>query len=70
MTESRCKSCGAAILWAVTPKGKNTPLDAKKVRVAQLMDLGGTLKIEEAHEGHLSHWATCPTADEHRKDQK
>lgn len=67
MNTSRCKSCNQEIIWAVTPKGKNTPLDAKKVKIAQVMDMGGILKIEEAHEGHLSHWATCPNADEHRR---
>lgn len=63
----KCKSCGAEIIWAVTPKGRNTPLDANKIRVAQVTDLDGQLKIEEVHEGHVSHWATCPTADKHRK---
>ena len=24
-----CRSCGAAILWAVTPNGKKMPLDAE-----------------------------------------
>lgn len=65
--QSKCKSCQADILWVITPKGERTPVDAKKTRVATLMDMGGTLKIEEVHEGHVTHWATCVSADQHRK---
>ena len=66
MANSKCKSCGADILWVITPKGKRTPLDAKKIRVATLMN-DDPPKIEEVYEGYVSHWATCPTADKHRK---
>lgn len=64
--ESKCKSCKTAILWVITPKGKKIPVDAKKTRVCQLIDISGELKIEEVHEGHVSHWATCPNAGQHR----
>lgn len=67
LNQSKCKSCQAPILWVITPKGKRTPVDAKKTRVAQLMDVDGVLKIEEVAEGHVSHWITCPSADQHRK---
>ena len=65
---AKCKSCNAEILWAITPNGKQTPLDAKPVRVATLLDLDGILKIEEVHEGHISHLATCPNAKQHKRE--
>lgn len=27
--KSKCRSCGAAVLWAITEKGKRIPLDAE-----------------------------------------
>lgn len=71
-----CKTCGAAIIWAKTAKGARTPLDAKPVRVAELVEdpetgkeivQDGLFVIGGAHTGHVSHWATCPQAKEHRR---
>lgn len=56
---SKCEKCGADILWVITPKGERTPVDAAKTRVAMLMGERDPLKIEEVHEGHQSHLATC-----------
>lgn len=32
MTEPRCKSCDALLVWVLTPKGKRMPLDATSGR--------------------------------------
>lgn len=65
---TRCKSCGTELIWVLTSAGKATPVDAKPTRVALLKRLDdGQLKIEDAIEGHVSHWATCPHADKHRR---
>lgn len=48
---STCKSCGAAIIWCITPAGKWAPVDAKA----------------EKDGAHLSHFATCSKAETHRK---
>lgn len=63
-----CKGCGAQIIWALTPAGKPTPVDAKTTRVALLRDNDGNPpKIEDAVDGHVSHWATCPERDRFRR---
>lgn len=76
MTPSKCKSCGAPILWAKTSKGKRTPIDAEPVRIAVLTEdpetgkeiiEDGLVVIAEGAVGHTSHWATCPTAEQHRR---
>ena len=60
----QCK-CGASIFFALTEKGKPTPLDAKPVRVALLADTqGGLPKIEDGYTGYVSHFATCPNSKE------
>lgn len=76
MNTTKCKSCGAEIIWAKTAKGKNTPLDAKPVRIAELIEdpetgeevtEEGRYLIAAGHTGHTSHWATCPSAEQHRR---
>ena len=57
--KNKCPKCDADILCVVTKDGKITPVDAKKVKVAMLMDMGGILKIEETISGHQSHVLTC-----------
>ncbi len=55
-----CSSCGAAIVWFNTPKGKKMPVDASSTRpndAAHQLDL----------KRHVSHFSTCPNADRHRK---
>jgi DNA polymerase III epsilon subunit-like protein len=58
-----CKSCGAAILWAKTPAGKAMPLDAEPQKRIVLGRVTG-----EAHvlDTYVPHWATCPSAAQHR----
>lgn len=66
-TAEKCRSCGAPIIWAKTQAGKDTPLDAKPLRLAAL---GGDLfgrQITGVVEGYVSHFATCPNAKQHRK---
>ena len=73
-----CKSCGAPVVWAVTPRGKRTPLDAVTSpdgNVELLPDgsvrVLGPLDAEAARlagaELYLSHFATCPAAAAHRR---
>lgn len=77
---SKCRSCGADILWARTKAGKLMPVDAAEssdgnVFVAQT-ERGLTAFIPE--EGtvidgasrHKSHFATCPNAAKHRKPKE
>ena len=53
--QGECRSCGAAIVWAKSAKGKNMPLDA-----ASKVWRDGAYWL-------VSHFATCPEADSFRK---
>ena len=62
----KCKSCGAAVLWAPTEKGKSMPLDpAPQKRVV----LGRTTGVAHVLDTYLPHWASCPSAAEHRRSK-
>jgi len=72
MKAEKCRSCGAPIVWAVSARGKRMPFNAEPTAA-------GTWHLEEtapgevraAHgpgpDGHVSHFATCPNARQHRK---
>jgi hypothetical protein len=54
----RCRSCHAKIIWFKTEAGKNMPVDADTVEAEDdELDLSR----------HVSHFATCPNANQHRK---
>ncbi len=62
-----CRSCGARVLWAETPKGKLAPYEEVRRPVHVLLDSGGrwlTLVL------YQSHFATCPHAAQHRKKEE
>jgi hypothetical protein len=80
----RCKTCKAEIRWAIwVDSGRTVPLDlepAENGNVA-LVDprvpgsAPGAVVIPEARRGryagslYVSHFATCPDADEHRRQR-
>ena len=79
---SKCKSCGAAIRWKKTMTGKMMPVDYEQIafypdsegKELFVTDGGsvvhGVRAPEEAnivHFGYISHFATCPNADQHRR---
>lgn len=71
---SRCKSCGAAIVWARTIGGKRMPVDAEPSAGGSVVLHGdGTCTVvplsgkPDGVSLHKSHFATCPNAEEHRK---
>ena len=55
----RCSSCRAQIIWLKTAKGKNMPVDADTVKPEDT--------VFDAESDHISHFATCPNANQHRK---
>lgn len=66
---SQCKSCGAEITWAMTPAGKNMPLDAKG-KTLWLLEGGATETVKcRPIVVRTSHFSTCPDADQHRKSR-
>ncbi len=55
-----CKSCLARIVWFKTATGKNMPVDAETVEADdEELDLSR----------HVSHFATCPNANTHRRSR-
>lgn len=66
-----CKSCGAQIQWAKSQStGKQLPMDlgSKEMRLAVIGfdDLEGTHVVRYVPT-FISHFATCPDAERHRK---
>ena len=54
----RCRSCNAKIIWFKTAAGKNMPVDSDTVEADDdELDLAR----------HVSHFATCPNAAQHRR---
>ena len=77
-TPRKCSSCGASILWTTTESGARSPVDAVpnqdgNVRITTEMIDGRTVIYGHAINGeydgirYMSHWATCPHANEHRR---
>ena len=78
-----CRSCGAEIVWIITAKGKAMPCDVKKIKGVRakfgdtlLVTEAGTIERVDVRapiggvpsvEGYISHFATCPNADTHRR---
>lgn len=55
----RCKPpCNAKIIWFKTEAGRNMPVDADTVRPEE---------DEYDPSRHISHFASCPNANKHRK---
>ena len=57
---ANCRSCGAEIIWLKTKAGKNMPVD---------LPHPGAIEADTVFDSdrHISHFARCPNADEHRK---
>ncbi len=73
MEQGRCKSCGAAILWARTARGKWMPLDAQPHAQGTVAILDGKAVVvpEELRRAgrpvYRCHFVSCPRAKEHRR---
>lgn len=74
MTDNtKCKSCGAPIRWAITEKGRRMPLDpAPRPDGNVTLRTGvGNATIAVVGQGgdgprYSSHFSSCPNAAEHR----
>lgn len=58
--ETACRSCKKLVVWFRTPAGKKMPVDAETTKPT---DRAEQLDLTR----HISHFATCPNANEHRK---
>lgn len=76
---AECRSCHAAVIWARTEAGKPMPIDAEPRPDGNLIIVGtleGSPLVKVDPPGlfddpstarYVSHFATCPNADEHRR---
>lgn len=68
----RCRSCGAAILWARTLRGRPIPLDAEESfegggTMLFTVDAQGVARRSITGTGRRSHFSSCPDADRWRR---
>jgi hypothetical protein len=77
---SACRSCGAPVLWAVTDGGRRMPVDRDPAPAGNLViadrhpDGTPHMTVVDPEQlllgdppRYLSHFVTCPHANEHRK---
>lgn len=77
---SKCKSCGAEIIWIKTASGKMMPCNPQKISYKNTFPIGnmtlitpegkivtGTIDLSSDTYGYESHFATCPAASKFRK---
>lgn len=57
----QCSSCQADIVWLMTEKGKRMPVNAATVKAGDY--------LFEPDGAHISHFATCPNAQAHRRQR-
>lgn len=72
---SRCRSCGAPIIWIKTENNRNMPCNPERVMYRavrggreRIVTDSGKIEVSELvtdptqadGEGYIPHWATCP----------
>jgi hypothetical protein len=80
---AKCRSCGASIIWTDTVTGRRMPLDANpttdgniilgvrhgNVPLALVQTAQALARLKEYGSPlYTSHFATCPHADNHRRN--
>lgn len=61
-----CRSCGRQIIWCATDGDKRMPLDAE-FEMRFVLDALADPMVGRLRRTYVSHFATCPQADEHRR---
>lgn len=67
-----CRSCGASIIFARSTNNKPLPLDARPVHGGNIELRRGVahyvgVDVNARTPRYVSHFATCPKAEQHRK---
>lgn len=83
MNRALCKTCKAAVVWVTTAKGEPMPVDAEPVRGGNIRLEGSAARPtavyvqpllesdeQKAAPHYVSHFATCPDRDQHRKKRR
>ena len=61
---SKCRSCNQEIVWMITKKGKNIPVDIHSVDTDHLFAIGPDEKLTFEYGTHVCHFDSCPNAEE------
>jgi len=61
---SKCKGCGAEILWVETVKGKKMPVDPKELVFVHIEKVSGKAEVLK---GYVPRWASCPARDQFKR---
>jgi hypothetical protein len=64
---ARCRTCQQEIVWGRTESGKRVPLDPPEKRFVMKHTPDAEQLYVRMIPTYISHFATCPQADEHRK---
>lgn len=65
--ERPCRGCHAEMLMVRTSAGRLMPLDKKRTQV-WIVNPDGTVNPEPVW-GHVTHFGTCPVADQFKKSK-
>jgi hypothetical protein len=68
-SRSYCRSCGAELLWVQLASGKRMPLDVGSMEQRFIVSGATEPMSGSARRTYLSHFATCPNAEQHRKKE-
>lgn len=66
-TISKCSSCGQEIVWMITKKNKNIPVDIESVDTDHLFAIGPDEKLSFEFGTHSCHFNTCPDAEKFKR---
>lgn len=70
---SKCRSCGAEIIWATTENGRKIPLSVESAETRFVVDSEGgateadSVRVARTRTTYVSHFADCPDAGAWRK---
>lgn len=70
-----CKSCGARFDWYRTAAGKAMPVEPEprtdgNVKIDVVNNLATVVPAGSDYPLYLSHFASCPGANQHRRDKR
>jgi len=64
----KCKKCNTQIYYLETHSGSRIPVNADSISESQKSGMIGGFNIKfDPKAGHITHFATCPYADQFRK---
>lgn len=68
---ARCKTCQREIVWGMTENNKRVPLDPPVTMFISHDGPGDDRHLYvKMVPAHVSHFATCPQADQHRRTER